>query len=261
MKKEINFTITLNGKIQSINNMYKAGLTYRGGKPTPYIYKSAEVKKMTKSIGESLRALDWTPHIDWLTETKYFSMTQNYVFKSNLGKRDTGNCEKSITDEIFRYVHDDLGISSFNDNKVSDIHLYKQILPGSNYEYICVSIKPSDFDVRFDHIEVPEKVLLHTDYPKGLKTMWSSNKIYLDPSKSGYNTDLFLIQDPLTPMQCSEIIQSLVKHQERGFCIVVMSDPKIQEQIFKPFCEGSHGILLPSQEELIPTLKKLRGEV
>lgn len=260
MKKEINFTITLNGKIQSINNMYKAGLTYKGGKPTPYIYKSAEVKKMTQSIGESLKAIDWNPHIDWLTETKHLSMTQNYIFKSNIGKRDTGNCEKAITDKIFNYIHDELGISSFNDNKIVELHLFKQILPGSEHEYICISLKPSTFNVRFDHIEVPEKILLHaSDYPKGMKTSWSKEKIYLDPTKKGYNTDLFLIQDPLTPMQSSEIIQSLIKHQEQGFCIVVMSNPEQQEQVFKPFCTGGRGILI-TQDKLISTIQKLRNE-
>ena len=48
MEKEIKIFITLDSmKIQSINSMYKAGLISRNGKKVPYIYKSAESKKVS----------------------------------------------------------------------------------------------------------------------------------------------------------------------------------------------------------------------
>ena len=261
MKKELNIKITLEGiKLISVNALYKAGMVKKGGKNVPYIYKCAEAKRFEALVHDQLRVLDWTPHLDWLKETKLFSVTNQYILKTGIKTRDVSNFTKLSDDVIVKFIKNELGVTNYDDSKYCEEHLYKSILPGSNKEYLCISIKPSEFDVRFDHIEVPEKILLHaSDYPKGMKTSWSKEKIYLDPTKKGYNTDLFLIQDPLTPMQSSEIIQSLIKHQEQGFCIVVMSNPEQQEQVFKPFCTGGRGILI-TQDKLISTIQKLRNE-
>ena len=260
MKKEINITITLEGiKLISVNALYKAGMVRRGGKNVPYIYKCAEAKKFESLVHEQLRALDWTPHLEWLRETKQFSITNQYILKSGIKSRDVSNFTKLSDDVIVSFIKNELGVSNYDDAKYCEEHLFKSILPGSNKEYLCVSIKPSNFDTRFDHIEVPEKILLRApDYPKGLKTLWSSYKIYLDPTKKGYNSELHVVNDPLTPMQCSEIIQSLVKYQDHGFCIVILDRPE-QEQIFKPFCSGGHGVLT-TKDELIRTLSDLRNE-
>lgn len=258
MKEEINIMITLEGiKLISVNALYKAGMIKRGGKYTPYIYKCSEAKKFEALVHDQLRAIDWNPHIDWITKTKQFCITNQYILKSGIKSRDVSNFTKLSDDVITRFIKSELGISNFDDAKFVEEHLYKSIIPGGNKEYLCVSLHPSNFDVIFNHIEIPEKILLHSpDYPKGMKTSWSKEKIYLDPTKKGYNTDLFLIQDPLTPMQSSEIIQSLIKHQDSGYCIVV-GDPQYKE-VFKPFMEGYSNLVYT--DDLIPTVKKLRNE-
>lgn len=261
MKEELNIKITLEGvKLISVNALYKAGMVRKGGKNVPYIYKCSEAKKFESLVHDQLRSIDWSSHIDWLTKTKQFCITNQYILKSGIKSRDVSNFTKLSDDVVVKFIKNELGVSSFDDSKFVEEFLFKSILPGGNKEYLCISLKPSTFDTRFDHVEVPEKIFLRApDYPKGMKTTWSKEKIYLDPDKKGYNTDLFLVQDPLTPIQSSEIIQSLVKHQEQGFCIVVMSDPGTQEQVFRPFCSGGRCILT-TMDELIPSIKKLRDE-
>lgn len=252
--------ITLEGiKLISVNALYKAGMIKKGGKYTPYIYKCSEAKKFEALVHDQLRAVDWTPHLDWLRNTKQFCITNQYILKSGIKSRDLSNFTKLSDDVIVKFIKNEIGVSNFDDAKFVEEHLWKSILPGSDKEFLCVSLKPSNFDVRFDHIEVPEKILLHLpDYPKGLKTSWSKEKIYLDPNKKGYNTDLWIIQDPLTPMQSSVVIKSLVEHQGSGYCIVV-TDPK-NEQVFKPFIEGHSNLVLTTMDDLLPTIKKLRGD-
>lgn len=158
--KEVKVFITLEKlKIQSINSMYKAGMIYRNGKQVPYIYKSAESKRVADIMTDALRAIDWTEHLGWLNETPQFTVTQNYVFKTGISRRDTGNCEKLISDVFVKFIKNELGISSFDDSKFTDLHLYKSIIPESDHEYICVSIKPSTFNTRFDVIPKPENIL------------------------------------------------------------------------------------------------------
>ena len=169
MEKEIKIFITLDSmKIQSINSMYKAGIIERGGKKVPYIYKSAESKKVADIMTEALRGIDWTPHLDWLKDTPQFTVTQNYVFKAGISRRDTGNCEKLISDVLVRFIHNELGIEGFDDSKFTDLHLYKSIIPGGQHEYICISIKPSMFNTRIDQIPKPSCISYLFPFPTGL---------------------------------------------------------------------------------------------
>ena len=169
MEKEIKIFITLDSmKIQSINSMYKAGIIARGGKKVPYIYKSAESKKVADIMTEALRGIDWTPHLNWLKETPQFTVTQNYVFKAGISRRDTGNCEKLISDVLVRFIHNELGISGFDDSKFTDLHLYKSIIPGGQHEYICISIKPSMFNTRIDQTPKPSCISYLFPFPTGL---------------------------------------------------------------------------------------------
>jgi hypothetical protein len=166
--KEIKVFITLEKlKIQSINSMYKAGMIYRNGKHVPYIYKSAESKRVADIMTDALRAIDWTEHLEWLKETPQFTVTQNYVFKTGISRRDTGNCEKLISDVFVKFIRNELGIDNFDDSKFTDLHLYKSIIPESEHEYICVSIKPSTFNTRFDLVPKPENIFYQFPLEEG----------------------------------------------------------------------------------------------
>lgn len=162
MKKEINLVITLDKmKLVSVNNMYRAGIIYKGGKPVPYIYKNADAKKMESVIDEQLRSIDFTEHLEWLKDTKQFTVTEQFILKSGIKQRDCANFEKLASDSIVRFFKSDLGLSDFDDAQFSDVHLYKSILPGAKREYLCFKITPSTFNTRFDDLKKPEQVLFH----------------------------------------------------------------------------------------------------
>lgn len=162
MKKEINLVITLDKmKLVSVNNMYRAGIIYKGGKPVPYIYKNAEAKKMEAIIDEQLRSIDFTEHLEWLKDTKQYTVTEQFILKSGIKQRDCANFEKLASDSIVRFFKNDLGLSDFDDAQFSDVHLYKSILPGASREYLCFKITPSMFNTRFDDLKKPEQVLFH----------------------------------------------------------------------------------------------------
>jgi hypothetical protein len=227
MEKEIKIFITLGQmKIQSINSMYKAGLISRGGKKVPYIYKSAESKKVSDIMTEALRGIDWTPHLEWLKETPQFTVTQNYVFKTGISRRDTGNCEKLISDVLVRFIHNELGIEGFDDSKFTDLHLYKSIIPGAQHEYICISIKPSMFNTRIDQTPSPTCIQYNFPLPesltlKELKTKHKDKNLRFRFSSGEGNyvkasttdTEVILLgEDP------KELIEIFKKIQELGEC-------------------------------------------
>lgn len=202
MKKEINLVIELSEKIVSINALYRAAIKYVSGRPIPFIYKTDVAKRMGAQIMNSLRAVDWTEHIPWLKETKYFTVTQNYIFKTGIDRRDVENGAKGISDFVVKFIHDELGISTFDDSKFSDLHLYKNILPGSKKEYICISIKPSTYELRYDNVEKPEKILFWAEscefytpkFRKAMKEKSLSCQLYQKDKKiKEHDTDVFLI--------------------------------------------------------------------
>ena len=259
MKKEIKIVVKIKEKFISVNNLYRPRLTYVNGRPKAITYKNPDAKRVETLVRDQLRAIDFTEYLDFLKNTKQFSLLIQFIFKNNVSRKDSSNYLKNLEDIWTRFVRDDLGINSYDDRLHTEVHCYKSVIPGSDEEMACIQIKESNFNTRIDKIEVPEKILLRLpDYPKGLKTSWSKEKIYLDPNKKGYNTDLWIIQDPLTPMQSSIVIKSLVEHQGSGYCIVV-TDPK-NEQVFKPFIEGHSNLVLTTMDDLLPTIKKLRGD-
>ena len=160
--KELKIMITLDKvKLISVNQLYRAGIIMRGGKQVPYIYKNAEAKRTENIITEQLRAIDFSEHLDWLKETKLFTVTNQYILKTGISRRDVSNFTKSADDTLVRFIKNELGISHFDDSEFTDEHLYKSIIPGSAHEYLCISIKPSNFNMRFDQVLKPQQILIH----------------------------------------------------------------------------------------------------
>lgn len=242
MEKEVKIYITLDKlKIQSINSMYKAGLICRNGKQVPYIYKSAESKRVSDIMTAALRALDWTPHLDWLTKTPQFTVTQNYVFKSGISRRDTGNCEKLISDVLVKFIHGELGISSFDDSKFTDLHLYKSIIPGGEHEYICISIRPSLFNTRIDLIPSPSCISYEFDMPGGMKIKdikdWHKEKGLRFKFRSGETNYLkssipdteVLLVNPQEPRELVKIFEKIQGLGDTRFLYIGSLGPGIED--------------------------------
>lgn len=242
MKKEINLMITLEKlKLISVNSLYNAGLLYKGGKPVPYIYKSAEAKKFEAIMDEQLRALDWTEHIEWLSTTKQFSIVQNYIFKSGIKRRDVGNVEKLVSDCFVRFVKNELGIATFDDAQFSDIHLYKSIIPGSQNEYVCFKIYPSNFNMRFDQIEKPEQILIHfegdstwetKEFKKAFKELGLKYQLCnTDKKIKDHNTDAYILDasQPDFHAKTIDLMDFIYAHKDSGFCYVgILGNPDPQ---------------------------------
>ena len=240
MKKELNLVITLEKiKLISVNALYNAGLMYRGGKPVPYIYKSPEAKKLEAVIDEQLRAVNWEDHIEWLTNTKQFTVTQQYIFKNGIKIKDVSNFEKHCSDVITRFIRSELGITTFDDSLFSDVHLYKSIIPGSDNEYFCFKISPSNFNMRFDQLEKPEQILFHfegdstwetKEFKKEFKALGLKYQLCnTDKKIKDHNTDVYFVNyDEETFMEkLIDLMDILYSKKDSGFCYVgILGNPK-----------------------------------
>lgn len=173
MNKPFNFLLTLKReKIISVNALYLAGLKKVGGRNIPYIYKNPKANIIEAEIRNQLMAIDFTDWLDFFKETKYFSITISFILKSNLMRRDVQNLDKNIIDVVTKYIHDDLGISSFDDSLFLDVYFTKSIIPKSSSEYIAIQIRESKHNPRFDIIDVPENIYLpDPDLKKGFKKL------------------------------------------------------------------------------------------
>lgn len=240
MNKEINLIITLEKiKLISVNALYNAGLSYKGVKPVPYIYKTPLAKRFEAIMDEQLRAINWEEHIGWISETKQFTMTQQYIFKSGIKRRDVGNVEKLSTDCLVRFIRNELGVSTFDDALISDAHLYKSIIPGSQNEYLCIKLTPSDFNMRFDQIDKPEQILIHTsgdiswenkDFKKAFKDLGLKYQLSTTDKKiKDHNTDVYFLNSSSENFteDLIDVMDFLYSHKDSGFCYVgIFGDPK-----------------------------------
>lgn len=229
MTKEIKILLTLGDgiKITSVNAMYKARVVYKMGRPVATIYKSSEATRMVNNILDSLRAIDFNPHLEWLRECKQFTVVQNYVFKSGISRRDVGNAEKAISDAIVKFFKEELGLDKFDDSKFTDLHLYKQVLPGSEHEYIMVSIRPSTFNTRFDKPEKPSKITVGInpgeDWVKALTKDLAKNKIKVKNEDEADTEVHYITKDGFCSSQIAESLSSIYRHLGNGFCFVAFS--------------------------------------
>ena len=240
MKKELSIVITLEKiKLISVNALYNAGLMYRGGRPVPYIYKSPDAKKFEAIMDEQLRALNWEDHIEWLTNTKQFTVTQQYIFKSGIKSRDVSNVEKLCSDGFVRFVRSELGITTFDDSLFSDVHLYKSIIPGSTREYLCFKISPSDFNMRFDQMDKPEQILFHfegdsdwetKEFKKEFKDLGLKYQLCnTDKKIKDHNTDVYFLdyRDEDFTEKLIDLMDVLYSKKDSGFCYVgILGEPK-----------------------------------
>ena len=196
-KKPFNFLLTLTReKIISVNALYLAGIKKVGGKNIPYIYKNPKANIIEGEIRNQLGAIDWSEWLDFFKETKYFSITISFILKSNLMRRDVQNLDKNVIDVITKYIHDDLGISSFDDSLFLDVYFTKSIIPKSSSEYIAIQIRESKHNPRFDIIDVPENIYvldsgLKSKFRKYAKENSLAVKFYSDvKDKDKCNTEI-----------------------------------------------------------------------
>lgn len=215
---EMKILLTIPEKLVSVNDLYKAKIAYKGGRPYPVLYKNPKSVQNGNVILDQLRALDLSSYIPWLKKTKKYEILMNFVFKSGVYRRDTQNYQKDIIDFITSFIKDDLGVEHFDDSEIFECSFSKSICPGAKKEMVCFILRESYVEERIDIIEKPTRIYLagpensiKEDIVKGFKdkrdldcfnpesSIWDKEMIDIERFHK-CDTDLYLI----TPGQLSE---------------------------------------------------------
>ena len=217
MANELSFIISTDTKIVSINSLYSVKVVYIAGHPRPQMYKSASAQKFAREVTDQLRALHLGPeYIEWFRNTKAFSMTVNFVLKAGIKRRDVSNMDKLLIDTITRYIHDDLGVETFDDSLFSSVQFFKSELPKSKKEYCIVQIRESTDNLRFDMVPIPETVWMWNqeqklDIPEIPKRKKKGVRYFeVREDKEGANTFVYILSpETFSPGIYSDILQEL----------------------------------------------------
>lgn len=216
-QKELNILISTDTKIVSINSLYSVKIRYVAGYPRPQMYKSANAQKFANEVTDQLRALHLGPdYVEWFKNTKAFSMTVNFVLKAGIARRDVSNMDKLLIDTITRYIHDDLGVDTFDDSLFSSVQFFKSELPKSKKEYCIVQIRESTDNLRFDMVPIPETVWMwNTDMKLNIPPIPKRKKkgvryFEVKEDRNGANTYIYILSpEKFSPSIYSDILQDL----------------------------------------------------
>lgn len=217
MVNEISFIISTDTKIVSINSLYSVKVVYVAGYPRPQLYKSSSAQKFAREVTDQLRALHLGPeYIEWFKSCKAFSMTVNFVLKAGMKRRDVSNMDKLLIDTITKYVHDDLGVDTFDDSLFSSVQFFKSELPKSKKEYCIVQIRESTDNLRFDMVPIPETIWMwdknqKLDIPEIPKRRKKGIRYFeTKEEKEGANTFVYILSpETFSPEIYSDILQEL----------------------------------------------------
>jgi hypothetical protein len=242
MEKDLKLLIKIKNKFISTNDLYKARVTYSGGHPHAQVYKNPKAVDVDREIRDQLRAVDFTEYMDFLKNTKQFNLLIQFILKRNIKRLDTSNLVKALEDSFTRFIHDDLGIETYDDSLHVEVHAYKSIIPNAKEEIACIQLTESKFNMRFDQIEKPEKIFLGGtcdgfDWRTKLIPELEKRGIgYFNPvvpnwtddcrekereEKELDNAHLYLITPDMKGVfSIAECIDSSYKHLTGGFCFV-----------------------------------------
>lgn len=237
MNKVLNLLLTVSReKIISVNALYKAGIKRVGGKNIPYIYKDPKASIIEAEIRNQLIPIDFSEYLDFFRKTKYFSITISFILKENVMRRDVQNLDKNVIDILTKYIHEDLGIDTFDDSLFLDVHLSKSIIPKAKSEYLAIQIRESTNNVRFDIIEQPEKIY----YPEQDTLKKVKKKTKELGLKVKYYSDIEKISDCDSEM---EFLRPEVNRESLGKDIVKLTEKllRIRSYDSKFFWLGIYG--------------------
>lgn len=230
--KELNVVIKTKSKIVSINSLYGVKIIYKAGRPIPQMYRSAGAMAFEREIRDQLIALklgqDW---IDFFSNTRSFSMTVNFILRTGISRRDVSNMDKALIDTVTRFIHDDLGVETFDDSLFADVHFYKSLLKSGANEYCCIQIKESTHNLNFSSSPKPDKVWFSSgdivvEKPKRKKK--DINYIETVTNKEDADTLVYIItpETKIEPSLFIDITKTIdrINYLESGFVYVVFKD-------------------------------------
>lgn len=240
MKKDnIKVIIKIKDGFVSTNELYAARVNYSGGRPHAQVYKTPRAVAADRVIKDQLRAVDWTDYIDFLSNTRKFKLVIQIVMKSNVNRKDLSNALKALEDSWTSFVHDELGIKTYDDRLHVEIYAYKSTIPGIEEEIAFIQVSESNFNMRFDQLEKPEQILFHfegdstwetKEFKKEFKALGLKYQLCnTDKKIKDHNTDVYFVNyDEETFMEkLIDLMDILYSKKDSGFCYVgILGNPK-----------------------------------
>lgn len=157
---EMKILLTIPEKLVSVNDLYKAKIAYKAGRPYPVLYKNPKSVQNGNVIIDQLRVLDLKGYIPWLNKTKKYEILINFILKTGVYRRDVSNLDKDVIDYITSFIKNDLGVDHFDDSEIFHCSFTKSICPGAKKEMICFILRESFMEERIDVIEKPTRLYL-----------------------------------------------------------------------------------------------------
>lgn len=268
---ELKFFLTLSNKLVSVNDLYKAKLGYRAGRPYPVVYKNPRAVKLSNEMRDQMRALIIQPELlDWLKKTKQFTLYLHAVFKTGMNSRDASNIVKLAEDELVKYIKYDLGVDDYDDSLHIKVISEKSVLPKAAHEFLGVCLGDYVQNVRFDSINRPEKIWVSKDqiltFPPLPKRKKKGEKYYEIVGKDDADTLVYVIEDEkdldrlstISVIQDVESVNTLRKYNFIYIAVLNNSIPGISEfidTINKYSYSGIKAECLNSKDEIINWIK------
>lgn len=230
MKNKISILFSLRTPIVSVNNMYGTKVMYSGTRPYASMYRSATSKKMEAEVREQLKSVKFTEEqLDFLRNTEFFDLTFAFILRKGK-KRDTSNMSKLAEDCWTRYVHDDLGIDTYDDCKHARVILSKSYLPNSEHEYILMEISQSNHNMRYDLTPKPGKIHFETDRKTEIPPLPKRKKKgvnYVEEVSDKSSADCFVYclsaEDSITPDLIMNLTNDICRVRYNGCGFVYLA--------------------------------------
>lgn len=197
---ELKFFLTLNNKLVSVNDLYKAKIGYSAGRPYPVVYKNPRAVSLSNEMRDQMRALTISAdQLNWLKTTKQFTLYLHAVFKTGVKSRDASNIVKLAEDELVKYIKNDLGIEDYDDSMHIKVISEKSVLPKATHEFLGVCLSDYVQNIRFDSVNHPEKIWINKDqiltFPPIPKRKKKDVKYYEIVDKDSADTLIYVIKD------------------------------------------------------------------
>lgn len=213
---ELKFFLTLNNKLVSVNDLYKAKIGYNYGRPYPVIYKNPRAVKLSNEMRDQMRALTISiDQLNWLKSTKQFTLYLHAVFKTGVNSRDASNIVKLAEDQLVKYIKEDLGVEDYDDSMHIKVISEKSVLPKATHEFLGVCLSDYVQNIRFDSVNRPEKIWVNKEqiltYPPIPKRKKKGEKYYELVEKEDADTLVYVIEteEDLNRLNTVNIIQDV----------------------------------------------------
>lgn len=191
-KTELKILLTIPEKLVSVNELYKARISYSFGKPYPVLYKNPRAVKVGNIIRDQMLALDLKGYIPWLNKTKKYEILMNFVLKTGIYRRDVQNLDKEIIDDLTRFIKNDLGISHFDDSEIFKCTFAKSICPSAEKEFVYVILKESSIEERIDLVDKPTRLYLSGSYFPNVPWRFQIASKFKDSGLECFNPEEYL---------------------------------------------------------------------